>query len=424
MKKRMLTVLLALVMIMAVVPFTAMATEEQCDHSSTYIEKEESTCIHEGVMYCFCKDCGVRRWGKVLELAPHAYGKDYKCTVCGTSCKKHAYGSEVRVEATCTEAGSVTKTCAECGYIYTVKTLKATGHKFTESVDGRVATCTVDGYTPHKKCSVCGEKDDSYEVIKATGHKLGADKDTAPTCTKSGTLEQHCENCDYTSKETRKKLGHNYVPVTGVAPTCTEEGYEDFEKCTRCGKQTEATPIPVIAHNYISVEAKASTCTQSGYKAHKVCTGCGKLSGFKSLPLIGHTYENGQCKACGAAAPNYSGTPAPGGSGCAHTAVSTYRTDATCEAVGYIVKACDNCHVEISREIISATGHTPKTTRQEPTCTEDGFEKVTCKVCKAQLSNTVLEHFGHSYNNGICSNCGGADSNKFTHDFQDVYVVG
>lgn len=383
MKKRMLTMLLALMMIVSVLPFSAMAAEETCAHTAgTYIEREESNCLYKGAIYYFCKDCDKLVWVVEKELTDHTYGADYKCTVCGTSCKKHNYDAKVTVAATCTKEGSVTETCKVCGYKNTVKTMKATGHKFTKSVEGLVATCTMDGHTPYKECSVCGEKNGDYAVIEAKGHVLETTQDKAPTCTKGGVFEQKCKNCEYVNTLTIKKTGHNYTDVAAKAPTCTEEGYN----------------------------------------AYKVCTNCGKKQGYAAIAVTGHTYENGQCIGCGAAAPDYAGTSKPN-KNCQHPSKSTYTTSPDCTVVGYTVLVCDDCHAELSRVITEATGHTEKTTRQAPTCTEDGFVKVTCKTCKTQISYTILEHFGHNYVNGICTRCGGADSAKYTNDLQDVFLL-
>ena len=71
--------------------------------------------------------------------------------------------------ATCTEPGIATYTC-QCGASHTAVT-PATGH--TEVVDAAVApTCTTDGKTAGKHCSVCNEVLVKQEVVKATGHKF------------------------------------------------------------------------------------------------------------------------------------------------------------------------------------------------------------------------------------------------------------
>lgn len=386
MKKRMLTMLLALVMIICVLPFAAMAAEEECDHSAAQfrLESKDADCSHEGAINYFCKECGKLAMSQAMPggFGPHNYGTDSACDICGAICKHKNYGTPVTVPATCTVAGTETKTCTECGY-ESVKTLKAGGHKFTVDVVGRVATCTVDGYSAHKACSKCGEPNDDYTVIPAGGHDLETVKDTAATCTKNGTFEEKCNNCEYVNTVTRKKTGHTYTTVTAVEPTCTEKGHNAYKKCITCGSK----------------------------------------KGYASIAALGHSYVNGQC-VCGAVAPDYSGTEHPDSSSCAHTKKSVYITSADCTQVGYTVLTCDACHTEISREIRPATGHTEKTVHRAPTCTEDGFERVYCAICSESISFTEYDRLGHNYVNGICTRCGDADSNKYTSDFQDVFIVG
>ena len=104
MKKRMLTMLLALVMILSVLPFAAMAAEAECDHSAAQfrLESEDADCIHEGAINYFCKECGelVSSVAKPGGFAPHTYGEDSTCDVCGRVCKTHTYGSAETVPAT------------------------------------------------------------------------------------------------------------------------------------------------------------------------------------------------------------------------------------------------------------------------------------------------------------------------------------
>lgn len=79
---------------------------------------------------------------------------------------KHTNTSTVTVEATCTEDGSVTTVCDDCGAELSVEKIPAKGH--TEEVrDAKEATCTEDGYTGDTYCSVCGELLEKGEVIPA-----------------------------------------------------------------------------------------------------------------------------------------------------------------------------------------------------------------------------------------------------------------
>ncbi len=102
----------------------------------------------------------------------------------------HDYRVTAQTAPTCTEAGSVTYTCARCGDSYTDAATAALGHDYDAVVTA--PTCTEDGYTTHT-CSRCG---DSYTdaVIAASGHDY--------TCTKDGdTLTYTCTRCGDTYTE-------------------------------------------------------------------------------------------------------------------------------------------------------------------------------------------------------------------------------
>ena len=76
----------------------------------------------------------------------------------------HNYQVTARTAPTCTEAGSITYTCAACGDSYT-QTVPALGHDYDAVVTA--PTCGNGGYTTYT-CTRCG---DSYtEVLPATGH--------------------------------------------------------------------------------------------------------------------------------------------------------------------------------------------------------------------------------------------------------------
>ena len=108
----------------------------------------------------------------------------------------------VWVDATCTAP----KTCSVCG----ATEGEANGHT-EETVAGTPATCTEDGMTDGKKCTVCGETTVEQTVIAAPGH----------------------------TEET----------VAGTPATCTEAGKTDGKKCTVCGVTTvEQTAIDALGH--------------------------------------------------------------------------------------------------------------------------------------------------------------------------------
>ena len=97
-----------------------------------------------------------------------------KCSVCGeilvaqqtVPATGHVNTTTTTVDATCTEAGSITVTCDDCGATVSEEAIAATGHDTTTTkVD---ATCTKDGSIT-VTCKVCGATV-STETIKATGH--------------------------------------------------------------------------------------------------------------------------------------------------------------------------------------------------------------------------------------------------------------
>ncbi|MFR6121605.1 transglutaminase domain-containing protein, partial [Faecalibacillus intestinalis] len=90
-------------------------------------------------------------------------------------------------DPTCTENGIITyianfKNNAFKPQTKIVDDKKATGHKVVVD-QGKKATCTEDGLTEGKHCSVCKEVIKKQEVIPATGHKVVVDQGKKATCT-------------------------------------------------------------------------------------------------------------------------------------------------------------------------------------------------------------------------------------------------
>ena len=114
--------------------------------------------------------------------------------------------------ATCTEKGSLLKTCKTCGKTETVE-IAALKHKYDRKnpVSEVPATCVTDGSVTYK-CTRCGET--KTEVIKATGEHKYISVDNVPaTCTEDGHNGGWiCEDCGYTlGCEKFEATGHTYV---------------------------------------------------------------------------------------------------------------------------------------------------------------------------------------------------------------------
>ncbi|MBQ7329770.1 MAG: DUF11 domain-containing protein, partial [Oscillospiraceae bacterium] len=147
-----------------------------------------------------CADCGVHLVepldvpagehteeiipGKAATCTEPGLTDGKKCTVCGeitvAQTEIPATGhintttTETVVDATCTAAGSKTTTViCSCGYVVSTETeeIAMLGHT-EEIIPGRAPTCTSNGRTEGKKCSVCGEILVTQEVIPAISHEF------------------------------------------------------------------------------------------------------------------------------------------------------------------------------------------------------------------------------------------------------------
>ena len=147
----------------------------------------------------------------------------------------HVFGKwQTTVKPTCTEGGEMIRSCSVCGAEET-KTIDALGHDYSDrwTVDEE-ADCVNDG-SKSRHCSRCDAKTD-VTVIEAKGHTEVVDKAVAATCTADGYTEgKHCSVCNAVIKAQEKiaATGHKYVE-TVVEPSYSNRGYTLYE-CSVCG---------------------------------------------------------------------------------------------------------------------------------------------------------------------------------------------
>ena len=210
------------------------------------------------------------------------------------SCIEHIFTAGDKVEATCTEKGYTTYTCA-CGESYKGDYVDALGHK-TEVKNAKDATCTDAGYTGDKVCKVCKETIEKGSVINALGHKY--DKGV---CTVCGEKDPNYK------PPTPPIHTHTIVIDQAVAPTCTKTGITEGKHCSVCKAIIVAQQeIKALGHTPEEVAAVAATCTTDGMTAGTKCSVCGTvLSGCEVVKALGHKFENGVCTVCGEKDPNY-----------------------------------------------------------------------------------------------------------------------
>ncbi len=115
-------------------------SEEECesyDIGHIYITTSTATCNDYGTITHTCAICG------------------YSYSEAGTSYDNHSYEAVI-TEPTCTECGYTTYTCSVCGDSYIADETDALGHTWDEGVVTVAATTTSTGIKTYT-CSECGE---------------------------------------------------------------------------------------------------------------------------------------------------------------------------------------------------------------------------------------------------------------------------
>lgn len=156
---------------------------------------------------------------------------------------RHENTTSSEVPATCTEAGSRTITCTDCGQVLKTETIAATGHTMGAYTVTKEATCTESGVET-AVCTICGEE--QTRETAALGHDWGEyEVVKAATCMEPGEETAKCSRCNESDTREIPATGHIYGEATVTKEeTETEEG-EITATCTVDG--TEATwTIPAI----------------------------------------------------------------------------------------------------------------------------------------------------------------------------------
>lgn len=153
MKKRLLSMLMAVLMIASLVPATALAVDADCDHADTfsYSITNDAAKKQVGLDIEVCNGCG-----KVLKavVTPFADKKD----ICPDG--RHTFKNEVLQEATCEKPSITVSYCSVCGTAaktpVVVSDVTKLGHVYTQFKVVGEPTCQNYGWG-YTVCDKCGE---------------------------------------------------------------------------------------------------------------------------------------------------------------------------------------------------------------------------------------------------------------------------
>ena len=419
----------------------------------TWVTIKAATCSSAGTEAYTCPVCKFAYPNRPVRTIPkndkHTWNRtaasctiDKKCTLCGKvdqKAKGHTYAWRDTVKPGCTTSGKSERYCTRsgCGYVVERKDLPAYGHNWGDWITEKSATCTTTGSRYHickdcktkesenigklvhdekgalktvqatctcegytvATCSMCGSEQGSRTPLSKTDHKWSLTSAVDSTCSKTGTKNYKCTQCNQTKSDEIPKKDHICVWQTTKEATCTEKG-ERVLKCS-CGYISKIEPIDKIDHTCKWKETRKATCAKAGL-AEYICVKCGASTNWDSIEYYGdHTWNRFQatctedkiCEVCGIV-----GEKAPG----YH---SWNRESATCTED----KKCEKCGTVGEKAI----GHICSWNITEPTCTEDGRDEYKCVCGYVQASRTTSSS-GHDMI---------TDSIKYSSCTEDGFVI-
>ena len=406
MRKRILSMLLACSLVLALVPVTVYADGVYCSVCGKFKDVTLSAYVYADgeyhQQYATCNGCG-----KIYSagLSKHSGSgtatcdTGIKCDLCGGEfgALGHDWGewtvsrggkhyrfckrNDKHVDSgVCSASGTVTcdstATCVTCGSPFPILHLWSSwtsvgngSHTRTCSrcaktekgeCVGATRTCTA-GST----CDSCGATQPALGHIwsdwKSGGqgaHIRTCSRDSrhyeseqcsggTPTCV--GTI---CSVCGQTYGRGNSKY-HVYVETVTKEATCTENGVMTYV-CKYNSSHTKTETIDALDHDRVPHQAQAPTCTEIGWDEYDTCKRCNYTT-YQELPALSHSTVHH-----GAQAPT-----------CTEVGWDEYDACTRCNYTTYEEQPIDSSNHDLEHHAAKA-----------PTCTEIGWNEYdTCKRC-------------------------------------------
>ncbi len=162
---------------------------------------------------------------------------------------------------------------------------------------------TSESATPTQSPSVPVSRSEESSVHVHTPGAPVEERRVEPTCVDDGSVDKvvYCDEChEELSRETvaLPALGHDLIHHDGKPATCTEDGYSEYDACSRCDYVSGKTVVPATGHIHTATREenrKEATCTEPGsYELVTYCLDDEVELSRKTveLPATGHTCEN------------------------------------------------------------------------------------------------------------------------------------
>ena len=437
--KKTLSLVLAMLMVIAVVPFSGMATV--CEHEYAYsvspvVGKHYKTCVKcydNALVDCSTAEeiCGQKR---VCDFCERAYG-DYVAHVFNQETVDSRF---LKTAGDC-QTKAVYYVSCKCGALpenlATAVTFEGTtgDHAWNSGTSNNDATCTQDG-TKNVTCNKCGATATIKDEGSVKGHNFTleiADADhlyTEGTCERKARYFKTCSVCNFNAKDlgedaNRPTFETDYAPHKFIVPatpiegtgktpaTCTSAAtfYKTCEVCAISAKGIDENAFyadgPLAEHNFINnaqdkYRISQATCTERAIYA-KSCSFCGvgavvnsrgediTTPGFNPTDITLEVYVEGEYVPAGKEANAFRwGAPLNHGK----TSISKEAKEPTCTVDGRTEEVkCDYCGVILTEsQKVPMLGHQlaekPSQEYKAPTCKQYGqVGKIDCVRCNTSF---------------------------------------